>query len=166
MVFIKELLPNPVGRDVDGEWINIVNTSNEAVDIHGWSLTDTSGKAFSFQKGTSIPPMTEMTLKYSQTKISLNNNGDTLKLIDSVGVVVDTLSYSGQVSDDEIIIADRFLEVTTDINSIPRSLESLAFVGQGPLTTGVSSAPLLVALTIALVFGLLIGFLQKRIHEK
>lgn len=159
MVFIKELLPNPVGRDADGEWIKIVNTNNEAVDIHGWSLTDTSGKAFSFQKGTSIPPMTEMTLKYSQTKIPLNNNGDTLKLIDSVGVIVDTLSYSGQVSDDEIIIADRFLEVTTDINSIPRSLESLAFVGQGPLTTGVSSAPLLVAITIALVSGLLIGFL-------
>ena len=89
-----------------------------------------------------------------------------MKLIDSVGVVVDTLSYSGQASDDEIIIAERFLEVTTDTNSTPRSLEDLAFVGQGPLITGTSSVPLLVALIIAITSGLLIGFLQKRMNEK
>jgi len=119
MVFIKELLPNPVGPDTDGEWIKIVNTGDESVDVHGWSLSDTSGKTFSFQKGTSISSMTEITLKYSQTKIQLNNNGDTLKLRNSVGETVDTLAYSGQVSDDEIIIAERFLEVTTDTNSTP-----------------------------------------------
>lgn len=166
MVFIKELLANPVGPDTDGEWIKIINTGDEAINISGWSLTDASGKTFSFQKGTSIPQATEITLRYSQTKIPLNNDGDTLKLKDSTGSTVDTLSYSGQVSDDEIIIADRFIEITESASPDPQSLKDLALVGQGPLITNVSSTPLFVALTIALVSGLTIGFLQKRMHEE
>ena len=166
MVFIKELLPNPVGPDTDGEWIKIVNVGDEAVNIGGWSLTDTSGKTFSFPKGTSAPPKTEITLNYSQTNIPLNNNGDTLKLRDGIGETIDTISYSRQVSDDEIIIAERFIEITESANPTPKSLEKLAFVGQGPFETVASSTPLLVAITIAIASGFVVGFLQKRMHEK
>jgi len=166
MVFIRELLPNPVGRDTDGEWIRLVNISEATVEIGGWKLSDASGKEFVFRKGESVAPKSDVLLEYSQTGIVLNNNGDTVELLDSKGEVVDTLTYSGQVGDDEIIIAERFIEVVDKSLPSQASLENLAFVGQGPLVTGVNTAPLLVALTLAVAFGVAVGFLQKRMYEE
>ena len=166
MVFIRELLPNPVGRDTDGEWIKLVNTGEASMEIGGWRLMDASGKAFVFRVGESLPPKSNITLKYSQTGIVLNNNGDTIKLINNKGEIIDTLTYPGQVSDDEIIIAERFIEVVDKSPQSPGSLQELAFVGQGPLITGASTAPLLVAIALAATFGASVGFLQKRMYEE
>ena len=33
MVYFKELLPNPVGKDTDGEWIKLINIGEETVNI-------------------------------------------------------------------------------------------------------------------------------------
>ena len=166
MVFIRELLPNPVGRDTDGEWIRLVNISEATVEIGGWKLSDASGKEFVFRPGESLAPKSDALLEYSQTGIVLNNNGDTIKLLDSKGEIIDTLIYSGQVGDDEIIIAERFIEVIDKSPPNQASLENLAFIGQGSLVTDANVAPLLVALALAVIFGVAVGFLQKRMHEE
>lgn len=166
MVFIRELLPNPVGRDTEGEWIKLVNTGEATVEIGGWKLSDASGKEFVFRSGETVAPKSSILLEYSQTGIVLNNNGDTIKLLNNKGEILDSLTYSGQISDDEIIIAERFIEAVSSPPPSQGSLQELAFIGQGPLVTGASTAPLLVALAIALISGVAVGFLQKRMHEK
>ena len=80
MIYIKEVLPNPVGRDTEGEWIKIVNTGDNSIDMSGWKVYDASGKTFSFKQGYSIAPNKEATLTYQETRIVLNNSGDTLTL--------------------------------------------------------------------------------------
>ena len=67
MVFIKELLPNPVGRDTDGEWIKLVNTGDTTEIIGGWALSDASGSEFVFSSSESIPPKSSILLECSQT---------------------------------------------------------------------------------------------------
>ena len=44
---ISEFLPNPIGSDsqtgMDGEWVELVNTGNQTVDLTGWELRSGSG---------------------------------------------------------------------------------------------------------------------------
>ena len=54
MVLISEFLPNPPGKDADGEWIELL-TRNQAVDLSGWVLKDASGKSFSLDGCGSRP---------------------------------------------------------------------------------------------------------------
>lgn len=164
MVFIKELLPNPVGNDKDGEWIKIINTSDETASIGKWKIFDEAQKTFIFDANQEIPAGGEIILDYSRTKITLNNGGETITLVNNKGEVVDVLSYSGQVSDDEIITAEAFLETTEEVIQSP-SLEDLAFVGQGQLVSEAQITPFLVAIALAATLGIIAGFLGKMMYE-
>lgn len=79
---INELLPNPIGDDTDGEWIELKNESNDEVSLSGFALSDASGASHTFttQSGQ-IPPYGFLLLPRAQTKIVLNNDGDTLSLV-------------------------------------------------------------------------------------
>ena len=37
---ISEFLPNPVGKDADGEWIELENTLENTVSLCGWEIDD------------------------------------------------------------------------------------------------------------------------------
>lgn len=97
---IKEFLPNPIGNDKDGEYILILN-DGPSVSSDGWKIKDLSEKEF-LLKG-SLDVGQEIKLFYSQTKISLNNNGEKLFLYDANGNLADELGYSGQASEGQII---------------------------------------------------------------
>ena len=107
MVFFREALPNPAGEDTAGEWIKLANTSDESVDLSGWTVSDAGGKSYTL--GTEAPPHSELVLEYSLTGITPNNGGETLTLTNNEGIVVDTLTYT-EAGDDEIIVAERFIE--------------------------------------------------------
>ena len=44
--------------------------------------------------------------------------------------------------------------------------QCLAFVGQGELVTSTQAATLLVAITLAVVLSVAVGFVEKRMHEE
>lgn len=165
MVYIKELLPNPVGNDKDGEWIKLINTGDEITSIGKWKIFDVAEKTFIFNANQELPAGGEITLDYALTKITLNNDGDTITLVNNKGEVVDALTYSGQVGDDEIITAEAFLEITQETLQNP-SLENLAFVGQGQLVSGAQITPFLVAIALAVTLGIIAGFLGKMTYER
>ncbi len=79
MVLISEFLPNPAGKDADGEWIELFNAGAEPADLNGWFLKDASGKSFSLS-GHRIAPADYLVLDSKTTKIGLNNGGETLLL--------------------------------------------------------------------------------------
>jgi len=165
MVYIKELLPNPVGNDKDGEWIKIINTGGEVTHIGGWRIFDAAEKTFTFNANQKLPAGGEIILDYALTGITLNNDTEELTLVNNKGEIVDTLSYSGQVSDDEIITAEAFLETTQEVSQSP-NLESLAFAGQGRLVGDAEITPFLTAIVLAVTLGIIAGFLAKMVYEK
>jgi len=101
-MIIKEFLPNPVGADKDGEYIKIFNDGDKAVNLAGWKISDASKKSFVLS-GT-LDSKQELILLSAKTKISLNNNGETIFLTDSKGVLADKLGYTGVAEEGKIVL--------------------------------------------------------------
>ncbi len=94
-IFLNEILPAPAkGED---EWIEIANSTNTPRDVSGWLLADESKskKPFIIGNNTIIPAHGFIVIASKQSKISLNNDADTLYLAQPNGTVIDSLSYNG-----------------------------------------------------------------------
>ncbi len=108
---ITELLPDPVGSDLEGEFIEIMNLGNSAVDMLNWSLSDQDGATDFVFPDILIEPgdrvviyvgpgenRTENGVFYFhmwKSTSMLNNGGDDLLLLDDAGNTVDYLAYGG-----------------------------------------------------------------------
>lgn len=90
-VLLSELLPNPEGLDTTDEWIEIVNTGTEHVYLGGWTLTDET--TYYTIEDLTIAPSEYIAFEVGDTKISLNNSGDTLFLIDPFGTIINGTAY-------------------------------------------------------------------------
>jgi len=109
MVFISEALPNPVGKDTEGEFVELFNSSDKEVSLASWSLKDAGGKSYLF-KNESITARGFLWLPYSKTKISLNNDGETISLFDGSGELVDSLSYQDSLGEGTSLIKSNLPE--------------------------------------------------------
>ena len=94
-IVINEILPSPEGSDAKNEYIEIFNQNNIVVDLSGWTLKDLKGKTktFIFPERTKIGPKEFLVFFRPQTKITLNNSGDGLKLFNPKGELVDEISF-------------------------------------------------------------------------
>ena len=93
---ISEIYPNTVEGDRENEWIEIKNLGAEDVNLAGWSLDDEipKGSRPYFFTGSTIIPARGFLLAYSkQTKLALNNDGDTVNLINPYGVIQDKANF-------------------------------------------------------------------------
>ena len=93
MIFINEWLPNPVGADATGEWVELFN-SGQSISLNGWALKTGNGKKI-FLKNYHIDAGGYLVLKRSETKLTLRNNGETIFLYDDKGVLVDQSGFLG-----------------------------------------------------------------------
>jgi len=94
-VLFNEILPSPEGPDEQNEWIEIYNQNNFAVDLTGWKIEDASGKTVDYvlPQNTKIMAYGFLLLGRPQTKITLNNKSDGLKLSSPDNKIVDQVSY-------------------------------------------------------------------------
>lgn len=90
MIAINEFLPNPNGSDKYKEWIEIYNWGSKSVDLSGWEITDNTT---TYSINRTIDSKGYMILDRNDTDIALNNNGDTIKLLDSDGKLIDSHTY-------------------------------------------------------------------------
>ncbi len=110
-VFINEFLPDPDGSDRGQEYVELVNVGTTAVDLTGWTLGDEVAPVrhtftdvvlepgdglVLFDEGdhSDIPRALLSTTGF----LSLNNTGDTLRLVDPNGAVMDEVVYHGSTS--------------------------------------------------------------------
>lgn len=99
-VTINELLPNPKGNEVAGEYIELFNNAPAAINLNGWSLADTSRSKFVFREDTPLEPQTYLVLPRSLFKFSLNNTGsDTVSLLDPHGQTISSVTYTNPKED-------------------------------------------------------------------
>ncbi|MDP2855647.1 MAG: lamin tail domain-containing protein [bacterium] len=93
-LIINEFIPNPAGSDEENEWIEIYNVGQDDVNLAGWKLQDASGKAYNFE--TEIAKAKGyLVLTRSQTKISINNDAETLSLIAPDSTEAFKISFTG-----------------------------------------------------------------------
>lgn len=94
-ILINEVLPSPEGADEENEWIELYNSNNFEVDISGWKLKDTAGtpKTFFIPGGTKIAALETIAFWRPETKITLNNDGDSVVLLMPNDQVADSISF-------------------------------------------------------------------------
>jgi len=94
-IIINEILPSPEGPDAEEEWIEVFNQNNFEVDLFKWEITDIIGKitTYTFPEGTKISSNGFLVLSRPNTKITLNNDGDELNLIQPNGNIIDKVIY-------------------------------------------------------------------------
>ena len=78
-VIISEFLPNPIGADNENEFIEICNLDKKQINLESWAISDATDKKY-FIKDSIVRPDKCLVFYRSETKIALNNTGDTLKL--------------------------------------------------------------------------------------
>lgn len=104
-VTINEVLPNPSGpSSEDTEWIELFNSDGIPVDMTGWKLDDEDGgsSVYIIASGSGIVASGFLVFEKSITNIALNNTGDTVRLINPAGDIVDSHTYAG--TDEDISI--------------------------------------------------------------
>ena len=94
MIYINEWLPNPVGNDAAGEFIELYNSGTGVANLNGYALGDGAKKTFSLA-GYSMPPGGYLVFKKAQDGLSLKNTDGALFLYDPNGQVVDSASFAG-----------------------------------------------------------------------
>lgn len=94
LLVINELLPNPEGSDEEYEYIEIKNIDKKTVRLAGWTLDDAvKGSAFHFTD-ESILAGKILVFERKKTRIALNNDTDTVSLIDPNGKVISSAKYN------------------------------------------------------------------------
>lgn len=81
-IYFSELMPSPKGADETKEWIKIYNANNFNVDLSDWTIEDEIGTQtiYKINTGTTISANWYLVFKRPDTKIILNNEGDSLIL--------------------------------------------------------------------------------------
>jgi len=101
MIFINEFLPNPVGNDTSGEWVELFNSGNNSVSLDGWkvvsggstSLTVSSSKFLI--SGKNIGAGGFLVLPRGETKLVLKNTDGNVSLYDASGKLIDSAGFLG-----------------------------------------------------------------------
>lgn len=95
-IIFNEILPSPDGPDETEEWIELYNQNNFEVDISEWKIQDTEGSAttYTFSANTKMGPNKYLVLTRPETKITLNNTGDGLTLLQPDDKIIDKVLYN------------------------------------------------------------------------
>lgn len=94
-IIISEIMPNPEKDDNKNEWIELTNKGNKEINMGNWQLDDIEGgsKPYILSDEISIEAGKTLLVSISESKISLGNKEDSVRLINFEGEAVDEISY-------------------------------------------------------------------------
>ena len=95
-VCLNEILPNPKGDEVSGEYIEIFNSGDTEVDISHWILKDKSATKYIFPDNAKIEAGKYFVIHRTNFRFAMNNSGqETVSLLDADGKVISAVAYDG-----------------------------------------------------------------------
>uniref|UniRef100_A0A7C4M0V7 PKD domain-containing protein n=1 Tax=candidate division CPR3 bacterium TaxID=2268181 RepID=A0A7C4M0V7_UNCC3 len=106
---IVEIMPNPTGVDTEGEYIKISNFDNKDVNLRNWYLDDEDGgsKPFKIDYDLILKPNLSATFYSVDTKILLNNSGDSVQVFDPDKKLIDKVTYFEKAKEDIAYILEK-----------------------------------------------------------
>lgn len=110
---ISEVYPAPINGDF--EWVEVVNTTKASVQLDAYYLEDESGKKILFTDTVLDPD--EFTV--ATTSSVLNNNGDTVSLKQTDGLLIDSVQYTDTLTSTQsyALCSDTSTWITTKIQT-------------------------------------------------
>lgn len=149
-VMISKIYYNSSNNPARSEFIGIYNPSTEPIDLSGYKLTN--GVIYTFPQGVILDPgYTVLVAKweigglpenyvhqsYQWTEGSLSNEGETIQLTDSSGIVIDQVSYSPNAPWPSVDGGDEKVLSLLDPSLDNHFGENWTTVEYNPLVTGV-----------------------------
>lgn len=90
--YFSEVLPN-TADDASLEYFALRNSACVPVTLSGYSVVDASGKSYALPDDTLFSTGSERKYFRPESKVTLNNENETLSLFDPFGSLVDSFSY-------------------------------------------------------------------------
>ncbi|MEE9439086.1 MAG: lamin tail domain-containing protein [Saprospiraceae bacterium] len=134
-VIITEIMQNPSAvSDANGEWVEIYNTTNAAIDIEGWTIKDDDSDSHTINNsmnGVMIPPESYFVLgkngdinsnggvniDYTYSSFTLSNGTDEVILLDASMMEFERVEYdNGSTFPDPNGASMALLDLTSDNN--------------------------------------------------
>lgn len=152
-VFLNEIRANEPGSSTSGEFIEVANTGSAAADIGGWTLSDGSGTRHVFPAGTTlgahsaivvfgsasgIPGGTPGAVASSTGSLSLANGGDSVRLRDGQGTMIDSVTYSSSLAGADGVSMNRSPDATPGAPFALHTSLSASSSSPGTRVTGAS----------------------------
>jgi PKD repeat protein len=120
-VIINEVLANEPGSNTAGEGVEIVNTGGTAIDISGWTLSDTTAVRHTFASGTTLQPAKAITVMGAASAVpsgivavpassgglNLANGGDQVIVKNTTGTTVQSMSYTSALASSDGVSVNR-----------------------------------------------------------
>lgn len=91
---ISELIPNPDGSDGTSEWIELYNPSSDEIGLTGLYLDDAEGGSDPYKLTGTIEAESYLLISIEDSKISLNNSGDNVRLLGANNEVLSQIDYA------------------------------------------------------------------------
>lgn len=120
-VIINEVLANEPGSSPAGEGVELLNTGGTAIDIGGWTLSDSTAVRHTFASGTTLQPGKAITVMGGASAIpagivavpassgglNLANGGDQAIVKNTAGTTVQSMSYSSALASSDGVSINR-----------------------------------------------------------
>lgn len=126
-IIINEILPEP-NEGTDVEFIELFNSGEKIVDLSGWQIDDAEGGSspFTIPKGTQILAGGYQIFYHSATGISLNDSGDSARLIDPNGDARSQTAYTNSRRGEAYVYIDKKWLWTTTPTPLTANLLTIA----------------------------------------
>ncbi|MCK5510801.1 lamin tail domain-containing protein [Candidatus Parcubacteria bacterium] len=99
-IIINEVMPAPLGADSEEEFIEIYNYGASKINLLNWQVDDIDGgsKPYSFSEEFILEAGKYFVLERAESKVALNNTGDTVRLLSQEGGLIDSVDYAKAIS--------------------------------------------------------------------
>ena len=149
-VFLNEILANEPGSATDGEFVEIVNGNTTAIDLSGWTVSDSTAVRHTFASGTTvaagkaivvfggstgIPAGLTNAVAASTGALSLGNSGDTVKLANG-STIVDSFTYTSTLASVDGVSMNRSPDATATGSFVLHTTLTSASSSPGTRATG------------------------------
>ncbi len=104
-IIISEVLPSCMPSDSVCEFIELHNSGDRDVSLDGWQLTDGS-RYFTFGDDSTVPAGAFLVVERVESKITLNNSGEQLYLVDPTGTIIHGVTIPKAPKDYAFAFAD------------------------------------------------------------
>lgn len=92
-IIISKIMPSPDGNDADNEYIEIKNLNNFEADLTNWIIRDKQGNVKEYVLKNKIAALSSLILTRPEAKITLNNSGDGLELLNPQKEIIDSVDF-------------------------------------------------------------------------